>query len=222
MSLKQSILERLRSAVVVGDERTVRQLAEEVIEKNLDPLEAIESGLIHGIAEVGEKFDRMEIFLIDMMSSADAMKAGMNLLLPRIPRDKVPKHGAVVIGTVKGDIHEIGKNVLALLMTAGGLEVHDLGCDVPASAFVRRAEEVGADIVAASALMTTTLPGQKDILDYLKSSGNREKYLVLVGGGPTTARWAEEIGADGYAETAMEGVNLAKRKLEQRRKTQAT
>jgi len=150
--------------------------------------------------------------------SADAMKAGMNILLPKVSKDRIQKRGIAVVGTVKGDIHEIGKNILSALLTAAGFDVHDLGCDVQASEFVRRAEEVGANMILASALMTTTLPGQKDILDYLASVGKRDKYVVLVGGGPTTAEWSEEIGADGYAETAVDGVKLALKMFEERRK----
>ena len=218
MVQKQSILEKLRSGVLAGDEKIVKEAAQEAIEKNIDPIDVVEKGLIPGIREVGEKFEKMEIFLTGMMMSADAMKAGMNILIPKIPKDKIPRRGTVVVGTVKGDIHEIGKNILSALLTASGFEVHDLGCDVPASAFVRKAEEIGADVIAVSALMTTTLPSQKDILDYLNSLGRRDKYLVLIGGGPTTPEWAEEIGADGYAETAVDGVKLASRKLEEKRK----
>ena len=221
MSQDQDILRRLFAAVVAGDEELVKKIVQEGIEKNVDPLELIEKALIPGIREVGEKFERMELFLTGMMLSADAMKAGMNLLLPRIPKDKIPKRGTVVVGTVKGDIHEIGKNVLSALLIANGFDVHDLGSDIPASAFVRKAEEVNADIIAASALMTTTLPSQKDILDYLKSTGKRDKYLVLVGGGPASAEWAEEIGADGYAETVVEGASLATKKLQEKSKMSA-
>ena len=217
LNQKQDVLDRLRAAVVAGDETKVKEIVQEAIRENVDPLEAIEKSLIPGIREVGEKFERMELFLTNMMLSADAMKAGMSLLLPRVPKDKIPKRGTVVAGTVKGDIHEIGKNVLAALLTANGFDVHDIGSDVQASAFVRKAEEVNADIIAASALMTTTLPGQKDIVDYLKSMGKREKYVVIVGGGPTTAEWAEDIGADGYAETAVDGVKLALRKLQEKK-----
>jgi len=222
LSQKEQVLNRLRAAVVAGDEAKVREIVQETIKENVDPLEALEKGLIPGIREVGEKFERLELFLTNMMMSADAMKVGMTLLLPKIPKGKIPKRGTVVTGTVKGDIHEIGKNVLAALLTANGFDVHDIGCDVQASAFARKAEEVNADIIAASALMTTTLPGQKDILDYLKSLGKRENYVVIVGGGPTTAEWAEEIGADGYAETAIDGVKLASRKLEEKSKSAAT
>jgi corrinoid protein of di/trimethylamine methyltransferase len=221
LSDDQDVLRRSFAAVVAGDEELVKKIVQEAIEKNVDPLELIEKALIPGIREVGEKFERMELFLTGMMLSADAMKAGMNLLLPRIPKDKIPKRGTVVVGTVKGDIHEIGKNVLSALLIANGFDVHDLGSDIPASAFVRKAEEVNADIIAASALMTTTLPSQKDILDYLKSTGKRDKYLVLVGGGPASAEWAEEIGADGYAETAVEGASLATKKLQEKSKMSA-
>jgi trimethylamine corrinoid protein len=146
------------------------------------------------------------------------MKAGMSIVLAKIPGAKIRTRGAVVIGTVKGDIHEIGKNILGALLTAGGLDVLDVGCDVPASVFAKKAEESGAIIIGASALMTTTLPGQKDIVDYLNSTGKRGKHSLLVGGGPTTPQWAEEIGADAYAETATDGVKLALRELERRRK----
>jgi trimethylamine corrinoid protein len=218
LSRKQDILVRLRAGVIAGEEKTVVERVQEALDTGVDPLEIVEQGLIPGIREVGEKFDRMEVFLVDMMTSADAMKAGMNIVLTRIPKDKIPRRGTTVVGTVKGDIHEIGKNILSALLTAAGLEVQDLGCDVAASAFVKKAEEVSADIIAASALMTTTLPGQKDILDYLNFAQKRDKHLVFVGGGPTTASWAEEIGADAYAETAMDGVRLALESLAKKKK----
>jgi trimethylamine corrinoid protein len=213
---KQNILEKLRAAVVLGDEKMVQGFVREALDSGVDPVEIMDKGLITAIRDVGSKFEKMEIFLTGMMMSADAMKAGLNVLLPKIPKDKIQKRGIAVVGTVKGDIHEIGKNILSALLTAASFDVHDLGCDVAASAFVKKAEEVGANIIMASALMTTTLPGQKDILDYMVSVGKRDKYVVLVGGGPTTPEWAEEIGADGYAETAVDGVKLAQSKFEEK------
>jgi trimethylamine corrinoid protein len=213
---KQNILEKLRAAVVSGDEKMVQGFIREALDSGVDPVEIMDKGLITAIRDVGSKFEKMEIFLTGMMMSADAMKAGLNVLLPKIPKDKIQKRGIAVVGTVKGDIHEIGKNILSALLTAASFDVHDLGCDVAASAFVKKAEEVGANIIMASALMTTTLPGQKDILDYMVSVGKRDKYVVLVGGGPTTPEWAEEIGADGYAETAVDGVKLALNKFEEK------
>jgi len=215
---KQDILDRLRSGVISGDEEAVRLATQEAIAKNVDPIEIVERGLIPGVAEVGAKFERMEAYLTDMMMSADAMKAGMSIVLTKIPREKIRTQGTVVLGTVKGDIHEIGKSILGALLTAAGLDVLDVGCDVPASVFAKKAEESGAIIIGASSLMTTTLPGQKDIVDYLNSTGKRGKYSLLVGGGPTSAQWAEEIGADGYAETATDGVKLALRELEEKRR----
>ena len=194
----------------------VQGFVREALDSGVDPVEIMDKGLIAAIRDVGSKFEKMEIFLTGMMMSADAMKAGLNVLLPKIPKDKIQKRGIAVVGTVKGDIHEIGKNILSALLTAASFDVHDLGCDVAASAFVKKAEEVGANIIMASALMTTTLPGQKDILDYMVSVGKRDKYVVLVGGGPTTPEWAEEIGADGYAETAVDGVKLALSKFEEK------
>jgi trimethylamine corrinoid protein len=210
------MLDRLRSSIVSGDEEVVRLATQEAINNSIDPVEIVEKGLIQGITEIGARFERMEAYLTDMMMSADAMKAGMSIVLATIPREKIRRRGTVVLGTVKGDIHEIGKNILSALLTAAGLDVLDVGCDVSASVFAEKAEEVSAIIIGASALMTTTLPGQKDIVDYLNSTGKRGKYSLLVGGGPTTAQWAEEIGADGYAETATDGVKLALRQLEQR------
>ena len=218
MPQKQDILDRLRSGVISGDEEAVRLATQEAIAKNVDPIEIVERGLIPGVAEVGAKFERMEAYLTDMMMSADAMKAGMSIVLTKIPREKIRTQGTVVLGTVKGDIHEIGKSILGALLTAAGLDVLDVGCDVPASVFAKKAEESGAIIIGASSLMTTTLPGQKDIVDYLNSTGKRGKYSLLVGGGPTSAQWAEEIGADGYAETATDGVKLALRELEEKRR----
>jgi trimethylamine corrinoid protein len=215
---KQDILDRLRTGVISGDEELVKLVTQEAIDGGIDPIEIVERGLTPGITEVGAKFERMEAYLTDMMMSADAMKAGMSIVLTKIPRDKIRRQGTVVLGTVKGDIHEIGKNILGALMTAAGLDVLDVGSDVPASVFAQKADEAGAAIIGASALMTTTLPGQKDIVDYLNSTGKRGKHSLLVGGGPTTPQWAEEIGADAYAETATEGVKLALRELERRRK----
>ena len=218
---KQDILDGLRRGVISGDEEVVKLATQEGIDSGIDPIEIVERGLIPGITEVGANFERMEAYLTDMMMSADAMKAGMSIVLTKIPREKIRRQGTVVLGTVKGDIHEIGKNILGALLTAAGFDVIDLGCDVPASVFAEKAEEAGAIIIGASALMTTTLPGQKDIVDYLNSTGRRGKYSLLVGGGPTNAQWAKEIGADAYAETATEGVKLALREFEKRRKQTA-
>ncbi len=211
------LLRKLSEAVVASDRDAVVKAAQEAIEKGLDPVKAIENGLSEGAITVGEKFDRLEIFLTDLMMAADAMKAGLDILLPLISKEKVLKKGTVVSGTVKGDIHDIGKNILSALFSANGFEVHDLGVDVPTSKFIEEAEKVGADVIALSALMSSTIGGQKDVIDYLSETGKREKFIVMVGGGPTTREWTEEIGADGYAETATEAVKVALELIEKKR-----
>lgn len=217
MVQKEEIIRRLRESVISYDEKGVKEAALAAIEEGIDITEAIEKGLSEGIREVGEKFDKLEVFLTELMLAAEAMKAGMNILLPKIPKEKILKRRKVVIGTVKGDIHDIGKNIAAALLTASGFDVYDLGTDVSISKFVEEAEKNEADIIALSALMTSTISGQKDVISYLKESGKRENYIVMVGGGPTTNEWAEEIGADGYAETAKEGADTALRLLKAKR-----
>jgi len=206
---EEKLLRKLSEAVIARDSEAVVKAAQESIEKGVDPVKAIERGLSVGAIAVGDKFDRLEIFLTDLMMAADAMKAGLDVLLPLISKEKILKKGTVVSGTVKGDIHDIGKNILAALLSANGFDVHDLGVDVSTSKFIEEAEKVRADIIALSALMSSTIGGQKDVIDYLRETGKREKFIIMVGGGPTTREWAEEIGADGYAETATEAVKLA-------------
>jgi corrinoid protein of di/trimethylamine methyltransferase len=211
-------IKKLCEAIVAGDREAAIRVANEIIEGGLDIVEAIEKGLMVGAKEVGAKFDKMEIFLPELMMAAEAMQAALNVLLPKIPKGKVPRTRVVVSGTVKGDIHDIGKNILVAMLRANGFEVHDLGVDVPTSKFIEEAEKVGADIITLSALMASTLGGQKDVIDYLKAMGKRDKFIVMVGGGPTTKEWADEIGADGYAETASEAVKLALELIEKKRR----
>jgi len=206
---EEEIFGKLCEAVVACNIDAVVKAAKETIEKEVDPVSAIENGLSKGARIIGDKFEKLEIFLPELLISADAMKAGLDILLAKIPKDKSLKKGTVVCGTVKGDIHEIGKKILAALLRANGFEVYDLGSDVPTSKFIEEAGKVGADIIGLSALMSSTMGAQKDVIDYLNAVGEREKYIVMVGGGPTTQEWADEIGADGYAKTAPEAVKLA-------------
>jgi len=214
---EEELFKRLREAVIAGNEEAVIKAAREVVEKRLDPVEAIEKGLSAGATVLGEKFEKLEIYLPDLMVAADAMKAGLDVLLPRIPKDKALEKGTVVIGTVKGDIHDVGKNIVVALLKANGFNVHDVGADVPVSKFIEKADEVRADIIALSALMTSTMGVQKDVVDYLKDVGKRERFSIMVGGGATTQEWADEIDADGYAETASEAVKVASKLIERRR-----
>jgi len=195
--------------VVAGhkDEAVVqaRKVAEEGV-----AIDEIIAALTVGIREVGEQFARMEVFVPELMLAAQAMKAAMAELDPEIQKLAVTaeRKAVVVIGTVEGDMHEIGKHIVARLLEVQGFEVHDLGANVNALNFIRRAEEVRADVIGASALMSTTMPGQKDIVDILKEKGIRDKYHVIVGGAPVTQEWAQECGADSWGENAAKTVDI--------------
>lgn len=209
---------KLREAIVNFDVEATKKAAREIIERKADPIKAVEEGIGGAAKIVGEKFERGGIFLVFLMQAGEAMKAALSELLRAIPKEKAPTRGKIVIGTVQGDIHEIGKNVVAALLAASGFEVYDLGTDAAPMKFIEEAERVEADVIAASALMTSTIGVQKDIISLLESLGLRDKYVVVIGGGATTGEWAEEIGADGWAETAPEGVEVISRLLEERRK----
>jgi len=211
------IFAELCEAVVSGDVDAVTRAAKEVVRKRVDPVKAIENGLSKGAKIIGDKFESLEIFLPDLLVAAEAMKAGLEILLAEIPKDKTLRKGTVVCGTVRGDVHEIGKRIVAALLQANGFEVYDLGADVPSSKFIEEAGRVRADIIGLSALMSSTLGAQKDVIDYLKAVGERKKYIVMVGGGPTTQEWADQIGADGYAKTAPEAVKLATKLVKTKR-----
>ena len=209
MLSEAQILAKLCDAVVSGDVDAVAGAAKEVVRRRVDPVKAIDNGLSKGAKIIGDKFERLEIFLPELLVAAEAMKAGLEILLAEIPKDKTLRKGTVVCGSVRGDVHEIGKRIVGALLQANGFEVYDLGADVPSSKFIEEAGKVRADIIGLSALMSSTLGAQKDVIDYLKAVGERKKYIVMVGGGPTTQEWADQIGADGYAKTAPEAVKLA-------------
>jgi corrinoid protein of di/trimethylamine methyltransferase len=210
-------IEALKNAVIEGDADAVSSLAQKAVDAGIDPIEILEKGISDGAQTVGEQFENMEIFLTELMLSGEAMMAGLDVVLPQLKSEDIPQRGKVVVGTVRGDVHEIGKNIFKSLLIANGFEVSDIGVDVPTSKFVEEAEKIKADIIAVSALMTSTLGGQKDVIDYLEQTGDRDKYIVMVGGGPTNQVWADEIGADGFAETAPEAVRVATKLIEERR-----
>jgi corrinoid protein of di/trimethylamine methyltransferase len=214
---EEETFEKLCEAVVAGDTNAAVAAAREIVERGVDPVEAIEKGLSKGAKIIGDEFEKMEIFLPELLIAADAMKAGLDILLAKIPKDKALRKGTVVCGTVRGDIHEIGKNIVAALLRANGFDVYDLGADVPTSKFIEEAERVDADIIGLSALMSSTMGVQKDVIEYLEAVGKKNKYIVMVGGGPTTKEWANEIGADGYAGNASEAVKLATKLIEKKR-----
>lgn len=205
------IFENLRQAILDGDEELVVENVQKVIDDKLDPVAAIQNGLIKGIEELGIRWKAGEAFLPDVMMGADALKAGLDMLEPVVAESGATggeAKGKIVLGQVAGDIHDIGKNIVGAMMTAAGYKVYDIGIDQPAESFLAKAEEVGADMIAAGALLTTTMAAQKAIVDYLRSQNVREKYTVMIGGGPTSQAFADEIGADAWAETADEAVTL--------------
>ncbi len=192
-------LEALCRAVESGKKSEGESLARKLLDEGADPFEAV-SALTEKMGEVGDRFSRLEIFLPEMMQAGDAMAAVVEILRPRLSetQGELASKGKVILGTVKGDLHEIGKNIVKLMLEANGFEVKDLGYDVDALTFIKEAEAMGADFIGASALMTTTMPHQKEIIDLLRDKGLRNKYKVIIGGAPTTQQWADEIGADLY------------------------
>jgi trimethylamine corrinoid protein len=214
----ESSFEKLSNALIAGDKSGLEQGVADALKEGVTPSDIIEKGMSPGMKEVGERFARYEIYLPEMMMAAEAWEGAMQILEPKLLESgsELKKTGRVVIGTVKGDIHSIGKNIVGALLKMSGFEVFDLGVDVNASAFVTKAEEVGADIIAASALMSTTIPQQKSIIEHLEARGARGKYCVLVGGGSTSQEWADNIGADGYGRTAGDATTLALKAVAQK------
>lgn len=201
----------LKDALIALDQDAVLANTHKGLEAGIGPLEIIEEGILPGLNTVGEQFESEEIFLPELMQSAMIVQAAMEILQPEIKKTgaTLKKKGVVVLGTVKGDLHSIGKNILKLLMETSGFDVYDLGVDVDPFAFICKADEVNADIIALSALLTTTLLGQKDVIEALEEQGKRDKYKVMVGGGAATQEWADNITADGYAENAYGAVEKA-------------
>lgn len=211
--LAESIFEQLRKAVIDGNVEMARELAQKALDANIDPLEIINNGLARGVKEVGDKFGEGEAFLADLIMAGESMKAAMSLLLPKIREMKTERKtlGKVVLGTVSGDIHSIGKDIVASLLEAEGFEVINLGEDVPTEKFLEQTKQNHPDILALSSLLTVTMPIQKEVIEALKREGIREKVKVIIGGAPTSKEWSEQIGADGWAGDASSAVNLAKK-----------
>ena len=205
------IFAELKEAIIHTDEDRAASAASDLVAQGIDPLAGIEKGLSEGMSIIGDKFNRGECYLPELIRAGNAFNAAIRVLAPEIAKrgQTQARTGVVVIGTVKGDIHKIGKDILAMLLKTRGFDIHNLGEDVAMSTFVNKAAELDADIIAMSSLLTTTMPSQKEVIDLLKEKGIRENYKVLVGGGPVNQQWADEIGADGYTETAEEAVRMA-------------
>lgn len=211
---KEEIIDGLRKAVVNYDEESAKELAKDAIENGIDPLEAIQDGLVKGITEIGEKFNAKEAFLPELIIAAEACLAGIALLKPKMTvKKKIKPLGKVVLGTVYGDIHFIGKKLVAMMLEANGFEVYDIGEDQPVEAFVEKAKEVEADIVGASALTSTTRFEQEKIVKALRKEGLKAR--IMIGGAVVDAAWSEITGADGYADNLQDAVSLSKKLAEQ-------
>jgi trimethylamine corrinoid protein len=210
MTTADEIYARMQASIEDYDRDAAVAAAQEAVAAGLDPVVAVEEGFAGPIRELGEAVDRMEIFLPQLVMGADAMKAGMAVLEEAMKASggTLEKKGVVVLGTVEGDIHDIGKTVVGAMLQANGYEVHDLGVEVPPTRFIEAAESAGADVIAMSALLSTTMLFQRDVIELMQNKRIREQYFVIVGGAPVTQAWADEIGADGYASDAVEAVKV--------------
>lgn len=209
-------LSELAKAVENGKVKDVKQLTSLALEEGYGVEEILNTGMIAPMGIVGDKFKRNEIFIPEMLLAARAMSAGVAILEPLMADTGVKPMGKVVIGTVKGDLHDIGKNLVAMMMKGIGATVYDIGVDTPDEKFVEKAEEVGADIICISALLTTTMPAIQDVIQEFEKAGVRDKYYIMIGGAPVTQQFADEIGADAYTSNAGDAATVAKQYLESR------
>jgi len=208
------LIASLKKSIVDCDEESAKRHAEKILKLRIDPLTAIREAISPAARIVGERFERGEFYLADILLAAEAMKSATSILLTgvseRVKTDlESKKLGKVVVATVSGDIHDIGKNIVATMFSVSDFTVHDLGRDRPSMEIINRALETGADIIALSALMTTSMPSQKEVIDLLTAMGIRNRFAVIVGGGPTTKEWADQIGADAWAKDASGAVRVA-------------
>ncbi len=208
-----TLLKQISEAIVNGEKKLTLKLVKDSLDQKITINKIIDEGLAIGIREVGRLWEEGEFFLPELMMGAEIMKAAMDMLNPLIQQQSdidMKSEGRVVIGTVQGDIHDIGKTLVASMLTASGFEVNDLGADVSIDSFLSEAEKMNADLICMSALLTTTMLIQRNLIKELENKGIRDKYKVLVGGAPINQKWADEIKADGYAENAVSAVKMAK------------
>ncbi|MEW5870395.1 MAG: corrinoid protein [Chloroflexota bacterium] len=210
--MHEELFKAMAQSIIDGEAEEAERLALRAVELGIDPLEAINQGFVVGVNHVGNEFSCGNAFLPELVMAGEAMKSAVSTLEPEMARRGTQREmlGKVVIGTIHGDIHDIGKTLVATMLSAAGFQVFDMGVDVPVTTFVAKAREVDADIVAVSALLTTTMVRQRDVIEALDDVGLRPKVKVMVGGAPVTAEWVKEIGADGYSEDAIGAVQAAR------------
>jgi trimethylamine corrinoid protein len=214
MTTEKDIFQQAQEAIETGDADAAVQLAKQGLEQGIDGIELLNNGFIVGINKVGDLFGEGQLFLPELIMSATAMQGVIEIINAALGKTgKKQARGKVVIGTVEGDLHDIGKTIVVSLLRANGFEVNDLGRDVPVDRFIEEAEAFGADVIGTSALLTTTMTVQKDLVEKLEEKGLKGKYRTIVGGAPVTERWAKRIGADAYAADATDGVRKIKELL---------
>lgn len=204
------ILEEMSGFLQKGRAKNVKALVEQALAEGVDPRDILNKGLLAGMMIIGEKFKNNEVFVPEVLVAARAMNAGITILEPKLVEVGNEPVGKAVIGTVKGDLHDIGKNLVVMMFKGAGFEVHDVGVDVEADTFIAKAEEVNADVICMSALLTTTMPNMKTVIDALVEQGKRGKYIVMVGGAPVNQAFADQIGADYYTADAATAAETAK------------
>ena len=211
--MTDELFQKMSQSILDGDSDAAIVLAKQAIESGIDPLEAISKGFVVGVNQVGESFACGQAFLPELVMAGEAMKAAVATLEPEMQKRGTSRqvYGKVVLATVEGDIHEIGKTLVGTMLSASGFQVYDLGVDVPTAKIIEKVKEVDADLVGLSALLTTTMVKQKEVIDELDKLGLRKKVKVMVGGAPVTKDWVQKIEADGYSEDAIGAVGLAKR-----------
>jgi 5-methyltetrahydrofolate--homocysteine methyltransferase len=203
-------LQTIYHAIVDGDQEATQEAIQAALDGGLKPAQVLSEAMIPAMGEVGRLFESGECFVPEMLIAARAMQSGLGILKPLLKEGDVQSAGRIVMGTVKGDLHDIGKNLVVIMLEGSGFEIHDLGVDVPADKFVQAVRDQKPDIVGLSALLTTTMPAMKTIIDALESAGLRSQVKVMVGGAPVTEAFAESIGADGFAPDASRAVTLAR------------
>jgi 5-methyltetrahydrofolate--homocysteine methyltransferase len=203
-------LQELFDAILSGNAEQAKQKVQAALDLDLEPSQILNQGMIAAMAEVGERFEKGEYFVPEMLIAARAMQQGLLILKPHLQQSDLVSQGKVVIGTVKGDLHDIGKNLVSMMMEGAGFEMVDLGTDVSAEKFLEAVKQTEANVVAMSALLTTTMPNIKTVIKALKEAGLRDQVKVVIGGAPVTENYAQEIGADGYASDASRAVKMTK------------
>ena len=211
--MSADLFKKMAQSIIDGDSDVSVALARQAIEAGMDPLEAITQGFVMGVNQVGEAFAKGDAFLPELVMAGEAMKAAVSTLEPEMQKRGLKRTmlGKVVLATVEGDIHEIGKSLVGTMLSASGFQVYDMGVDVPTAKIIAKAKEVDADIVGLSALLTTTMVKQKEVIEELDKQGLRKKIKVMVGGAPVTRDWVQKIEADGYSEDAIGAVGVAKK-----------